>query len=219
MVKLIVYDLDGTLIDSAKIVSTVLNQMRTESGLEHLTIEQLVPWLSMGGEDLVANALEMPLGGVQPHLLEFRKRYSELATPEDSLYPGIKEALKDFSRLGYQLAVCTNKPRALAEKVLKETHLHSFFTYVNAGGDLPHKKPHPETLLSCLSHFGVDSKDAILVGDSMVDQALARATKVAFVQYLPGYDDGIELSYPQMKIDHHQKLEKLLSEFNKQGNS
>jgi phosphoglycolate phosphatase len=219
MVKLIVYDLDGTLIDSAKVVSSVLNQMRAEAGLQHLTVEQLIPWLSMGGEDLVANALEMQVEEVQPHLLEFRRRYSELATPEDSLYPGIQDVLNDFLSAGYRLAVCTNKPRALAEKVLKETKLNDFFGFINAGGDLPHKKPHPDTLLSCLSFFDVDARDAVLVGDSTVDQQLGKAANVAFVQFLPGYDDGIELIKPQMKIDHHEKLGNLLADLNKQGNS
>lgn len=219
MVKLIVYDLDGTLIDSAKIVCSVLNQIRAESGLVDLKLEKLVPWLSMGGEDLVANALEIPIQDVEQKLVEFRKRYSELITPEDSLYPGIKETLNDFSNSGYQLAVCTNKPRALAEKALRETELNSFFTYMSAGGDLPHKKPHPETLLSCLSYFRVKSLDAMLVGDSTVDQQLARAAKVAFVQFLPGYDDGIVLSNPKMKIDHHGKLGNLVSELSKWSNS
>jgi phosphoglycolate phosphatase len=215
MVRLIVYDLDGTLIDSAKIVSTTLNQMRIESGLHSLTVAQLVPWLSMGGETLVANALRIPLDDVHPHLLEFRKRYAETCTSEDSLYPGIKETLNNFVRLGYQLAVCTNKPRVLAEKVLKETQLNVFFSYLNAGGDLPNKKPHPETLLSCLSHLGVNSEDAVLVGDSTVDQELAKAAKVMFVQYAPGYDDGITLSSTQMKINHHWDLGNLLLELNK----
>jgi len=219
MTKLIVYDLDGTLIDSAKIVASVLNQMRTEIGLEDLEVEQLVPWLSMGGEDLVANALGLPVQGIEPHLIDFRKRYSEIDTPKDSIYPGTKEALSHFANSGYQLAVCTNKPRALAEKVLKETQLHDYFGHMNAGGDLPHKKPHPQTLLSCLEFFGVSSSDVILVGDSTVDQSLGRATNVAFVQYLPGYDDGIELANPLMKIDHHGKLENLLLDLNKQGNS
>ncbi|MBU3625039.1 HAD-IA family hydrolase [Polynucleobacter sp. JS-Safj-400b-B2] len=210
MAKLIVYDLDGTLIDSAKIVTSVLNQMRTERGLEHLEAEQLVPWLSMGGEDLVANALGLPVKGIQSHLTDFRKRYSEIDTPNDSIYPGIKETLNHFVNSGFQLAVCTNKPRVLAEKVLKETQLYDYFGYMNAGGDLPYKKPHPQTLLSCLEFFGVDSREAILVGDSTVDQSLAQATDVAFVQYLPGYDDGIELFNPQMKINHHRDLKNLI---------
>lgn len=215
MVKLIIYDLDGTLIDSAKIVAGTLNQIRAERGLEHLKAEQLVPWLSMGGEDLVANALGLPVQCIEPHLMDFRKRYSEIDTPMDSIYPGVREALNHFAKSGYQLAVCTNKPRALAEKVLKETQLHDYFGYMNAGGDLPHKKPHPQTLLSCLEFFGVGSRDAILVGDSTVDLNLGGTTNVAFVQYLPGYDDGIELANPLMKIDHHGKLENLLLSLNK----
>jgi phosphoglycolate phosphatase len=218
MVKLIVYDLDGTLINSAKIVKDILNQMRAEIGLQHLTIKRLVPWLSMGGEDLVANALEIPAEHIQSQLLKFRKRYAELITPEDSLYPGVKEVLSELSDQGYQLAICTNKPRGLAEKALKETQLHSFFAYLNAGDDLLHKKPHPENILSCLSYFGLSPQEAILVGDSKVDQALAMAAKVAFVQYLPGYDDGIELSNPQMKIDHHGELKNVISGLKKKGN-
>jgi phosphoglycolate phosphatase len=219
MVKLIIYDLDGTLIDSAIIVARVLNQMRTERRLDYLEVEQLVPWLSMGGEDLVANALELPVQGIERYLVDFRKRYYEMDTPSDSIYPGAKEALSHFANLGYQLAICTNKPRLLAEKVLKETQLHDYFGHINAGGDLPHKKPHPQTLLSCLEFFGIDSSDAILVGDSTVDQSLGESTNVAFVQYLPGYDDGIELCDIRMRIDHHQKLKNLLLDLNKQGNS
>jgi phosphoglycolate phosphatase len=215
MVKLIIYDLDGTLINSAKTVVNILNQIRNDRGLQPLTIKRLVPWLSMGGEDLVASALEIPVDDIHPYLLKFRKRYAELSTPEDSLYPGVKEALNELSNLGYQLAICTNKPRGLTEKILKETQLHSYFAYLNAGGDLLHKKPHPDNLFSCLSYFGLGSKEAILVGDSTVDQAMAMAAKVAFVQYLPGYDDGIELSNNQMKIDHHTELKNLISELKK----
>jgi len=206
MVKLIIYDLDGTLIDSAKIVSKIINQMRTEIGLESLTIKQLVPWLSMGGEDLIANSLEINSDRVHSYLFEFRQRYLELETPNESLYPGIKDVLNNLLKTGHKLAVCTNKPRVLAEKVLRETQLHDFFGYINAGGDLPYKKPHPDNLVSCLSFFDASSQDAILVGDSKVDQELGKATNVSFVQYLPGYDDGIKLIEPQMKIDHHSKL-------------
>jgi phosphoglycolate phosphatase len=218
-VKLIVYDLDGTLVDSAKIVASVLNQMRFERGLKQLGVGQLVPWLSKGGEDLVANALELPAEAIQQYLLDFRNRYSEMDTPNDSIYPGINESLSHFANSGYQIAVCTNKPRALAEKVLKETQLYDYFGYINAGGDLPFKKPHPQTLLSCLEYFGVDSGDTILVGDSTVDQSLGKATNVIFVQYLPGYDDGIKLDNPLMRIDHHGRLENLLLDFDKQRNS
>jgi phosphoglycolate phosphatase-like HAD superfamily hydrolase len=70
-----------------------------------------------------------------------------------------------------------------------------------------------------LSYFGVGSEDAVLVGDSTIDLELARAAKVQFVQYVPGYDDGIKLFNPRMKIDHHGALGNVLLELNIKGSS
>lgn len=193
MVKLIAYDLDGTLVDSALVVTTLLNQMRMEAGKPSLIKEQLLPWLSLGGEDLISKALNLAdEKNIYLCLKEFRRRYELLPTPSTSLYPNTLQTLERLRSSGYELAVCTNKPRNLATKVLDELGLMQYFEYLSAGGDLVTKKPAPQNLQVCLDFFKVKPFNSVLVGDSTIDQRIAKASKVHFVHYEPGYNDGVD---------------------------
>lgn len=207
MINLVVYDLDGTLIDSAEIVLYILNQMRKESGKQPIDRVNLLPWLSLGGEALVINAL----GLIQNHdnvgnyLDEFRYRYSKCVTQRTAVYPGVHETLDFLIGAGIKLALCTNKPRNLAEKVLCETELLNKFSFISAGGDLLTQKPSPDNLLICLKNFGILPSNTIFVGDSTVDQMVSNLTKVKFVHYAPGYNDGVH-EKNLLKINHHEEL-------------
>lgn len=201
--RTIVYDLDGTLVDSAIIVQDILNDMRSELGKPSLSKSDLIPWLSLGGEDLVGNALEVSTNSLSQAVSEFRRRYYLRPTPLDSVYPGVLETLERLAGESNRLALCTNKPRNLAEKVLRETGLARFFAFVSAGGDLPSKKPDRRNLDICLSYFSVSADEAVLVGDSKVDQMTAKTAGVSFVLFAGGYNDGVALTDSDRIIDHH----------------
>jgi phosphoglycolate phosphatase len=190
--KLVVFDLDGTLVDSASTVAEILNTMRIEIGRLPVPVGYFLPWISLGGDALVAHALEIPINIVGPHTKKFRDMYYELPTPSESIYSGAFEALEHLARRGLTLNICTNKPRRLAEKVLKETQLHQFFSFVCAGGDLPTNKPNPANLLACLSSKKNNFDDAYFVGDSSVDQLTSEKANVKFIFFESGYDDGVD---------------------------
>jgi phosphoglycolate phosphatase len=204
--KLIIYDLDGTLIDSAAIVGSILNGMRSELGKSQLDQHELVPWLSLGGDDLIFHALEIPRSRVQLYLEVFRNRYYQLPTPRESVYEGAREALNQLITSNIKLAICTNKPRKLAEKVLREIDLLDKFSFISAGGDLTTKKPDPRNLQICLENLAEEASHAFLVGDSSVDQQISTLAGVSFIQYAPGYDDGINAGEVSFKINHHSEI-------------
>jgi phosphoglycolate phosphatase len=202
--KLIVYDLDGTLVDSASVVADILNEIRVELGKKPLRKEAFYPWLSLGGEDLVGNGLGVSQNNISSYLTEFRHRYINRATPKDCVYDGVFECLDYLKQANFYLALCTNKPRVLAEKVLIDSGLKKYFEFIVAGGDLPNKKPHPSNLISCQNYFGVCAEQMILVGDSKVDQKLASNSNVPFIFYPHGYDDGVDIKFVCSRLDNHK---------------
>jgi phosphoglycolate phosphatase len=204
--KLVIYDLDGTLIDSALIVQSIINQMRREQGRDPIDKEKLIPWLSLGGEDLISNSLEVSGAELNRCLGEFRDRYYETPTPVKSVYVGAMETLERLHQLNIKLAICTNKPRKLADKVLTETGLFDKFSFISAGGDLPTKKPDPRNIELCFKGLSTAPKASIMVGDSTIDQRLAKLAGVPFIQYAPGYDDGVIVDDVSYKINHHLEI-------------
>ena len=191
--KGVIFDLDGTLIDSAPMVAGILNALRMEMGLAPLDAAAFVPWISLGGEQLIANALNTCEESTKQHLIEFRRRYATLSTPMECIYPKIDLVLTSLKNQGIALGIVTNKPRQLVDNVMQQTWLGSFFDHrhVIAGDDLPTRKPNPANLLTGISRFPLSTENAILVGDSTVDQHMARLAKVRFCFFSSGYDDGV----------------------------
>lgn len=204
--KLLIYDLDGTLIDSIGIVSKILNELRADLGKETLGRADLLPWISLGGVELIANSLGVDEKDARRYLAVFREQYFLRPTPLESVFEGVVDTLEYLINEGYDLAICTNKPRKLTEKVLMETGLERYFACLVAGGDMPTSKPDVRNLNFCLEYFDVDASDAILLGDSVVDQTMAHAAGVPFMFFQGGYDDGVDRELIQLSIDQHIQL-------------
>lgn len=205
--SLIIYDLDGTLIDSIEVVQLILNSLRKDLGLSPLKRIDFFPWISLGGEDLVRNALELSKQEDVRHFLSvFRSKYYDLPTPKETIFDGVFDCLKYLRAHEYQLAICTNKPRMLAEKVLNDTGLNVFFEFINAGDDLPTKKPGKENAQVCINYFGATTQTTLIVGDSSVDQQLAKSIDVPFIFYQHGYDDGVNKDSIEYCLSHHADL-------------
>jgi phosphoglycolate phosphatase len=202
----IVYDLDGTLIDSAQIVIEILNSMREERSLLALPGTHFKPWISMGGTAMIGAILEVDASQATALLLDFRSRYLATPTNPSSVFPQVHATLNQLQAFGIPLGLCTNKPRALTEKILAETGLDGHFEVVCAGDDLGTHKPHPNNLQFCLKKLNYLAENTFMVGDSRIDQQLAKACGASFAFYSGGYDDGVVIESHTCVIKDHNDI-------------
>lgn len=210
MYSTVVYDLDGTLIDSATTVMALLNDLRAERNLKPLSKLDLTPWLSIGGKSMMAAALNISVDAAQDYLDVFRARYHALPTDTATVYSDVHPTLSMLKSRGIRLGLCTNKPRQLTDKILSETGLDAYFEAVSAGLDLPTSKPHPNNLHLCLDSLDSRPEDALVVGDSCIDQTIALACGTGFVFFSRGYDDGVDQARCTLKIQHHTEIFNLI---------
>lgn len=186
-----VFDLDGTLVDSAPSIALTLEHMRRSRGMANsLALENVRRWVSLGAPELVRLALEEAAGDREADVAEFRSVYAGIPTPPHSVYTGIHEALQSLESAGLRLGVCSNKPQRLCEQVLRDVGIASFFRAV-VGGDVVRRcKPHGEHLLATLQATNIDRGAAVYVGDSRIDFQTAQAAGLPFVLAAYGYVDG-----------------------------
>jgi phosphoglycolate phosphatase len=190
---LIVFDLDGTLIDSAPDLAVAINAMLAEFGGEPLSVQEVRRMVGDGVAALVARALAARQRGQaeQARALQiFMRHYESNATSLTTAFPGAGAALQALQAAAIPLAVCTNKPARLSAAILARLGLAPYFGRVLGGDSLPFRKPDPRVLLSLLEAFDARAQDALLVGDSEVDAATAQAAGVPFVLMKHGYRRG-----------------------------
>ena len=188
--KVVVFDLDGTLTDSAPSIGAVLNGLRTERGLAPLPTQAYRGWISLGAAALVGAALDQPGAASPADVAGFRQRYAGTRGTQADLYTGIKDALALLEQAGLPMGVCSNKPHALCEKVLEETRIRRFFQAVAGGDAVQRSKPHPMHLAHTLELMRCDGQPFFFVGDSLIDAEAAAAANAVFLWASYGYADS-----------------------------
>ncbi len=190
--RYLIFDLDGTLVDSLNETSVILNQMREQRRLPPLPENSYRKLVSYGASALLDKAVGQCNEAMEDLILEFRSRYGKYKTSIGSVYLGVFEMLDELKQLGIRFAICSNKPNYLCNAVLKDTGLIRFFgDAVVAGGDAVQLKPHREPLDKAMALIGADPDRTALVGDSTVDQRTAKEANVSFLFYSGGYNDGV----------------------------
>lgn len=205
--SLVVFDLDGTLIDSAPDIAAALNAMLADYGREPLPVEDVRRMVGDGVAMLVARALAAGEGeraDPAEAAQTFMRHYESGATSLTTVFPGAVQALQTLRAAGIPLAVCTNKPARPTADILDTLGLARYFARVIGGDSLPFRKPDPRMLLTLLEAFAAGPERSLLVGDSEVDAATARAAGVPFVLVKHGYRRG-----PVEAIDCSAMLENL----------
>lgn len=190
---LIVFDLDGTLIDSAADLAAAINGMLADLGRAPLTVPEVRAMIGDGVAMLVSRALAArQCEHVDPALASrlFTQHYESDATARTTVFPGAEDALKTLHAASIPLAICTNKPARITGVILQALGLTGYFARVVGGDSLPFRKPDPRVMLALLEAFGVHPEEALLVGDSEVDAATAAAARVPFVLMTHGYHRG-----------------------------
>jgi phosphoglycolate phosphatase len=196
MFQLIVFDLDGTLVDSRRDLANATNALLVECGAAPLSEERIGRMVGDGAATLVARAFAAVNVGQPPDALDrFLRIYGDHLLDYTRPYPGILEAL-DHLRSRSRLAVLTNKPLASTRRILEGLALASYFPPdAVLGGDGPFpRKPDPTALRHLAVQAGVPLHDTLLVGDSAIDWRTARAAGIAacLVRYGFGFE-GVPL--------------------------
>ena len=177
----IVFDLDGTLIDSRRDITTAINRMRGELGLPPLALEQVVTMVGEGARLLVERALGPGFSSdqIDQNLKKYLGYYDEVCLDATRAYPGIDVMLAELARR-YSLALLSNKGEAFSRKILDGLGLTGFFREILGGDSLPTRKPDPAGLQILAGRLGVPLKDLLLVGDTWVDAETAHNAGCAF---------------------------------------
>ena len=216
--KLILIDLDGTLVDSVPDLALCVDEMMAGIGRPPHGEAKVRDWVGNGVERLVKRALVGQLEG-EPDQAEFERAYPlflELYARHNGersrLYPGVREGLDRLAAGDGQLGCVTNKAAQFTEPLLEALGIRDYFSIVISGDTLPRKKPDPLPLLHAAEHFGIDPQDALMLGDSVSDVRAARAAGFGVVCVSYGYNHGRDIGEagPDKVIDSFTELNYLL---------
>jgi phosphoglycolate phosphatase len=217
--KMILIDVDGTLVDSVPDLAYCVDVMMVRLGRAPYGETAVRDWVGNGVERLVRRALVGQLEG-EPTDADFDRAYpifldlyAENTSKRSVLYPGVREGLDWLRAAGYPLGCVTNKAAQFTEPLLKDLGVRDFFDIVISGDSLPKKKPDPLPLLHAAGHFGVAPADSLMIGDSVSDVSAARAAGFGIVCMSYGYNHGedIRLANPDAVIDSMVELQGLVA--------
>jgi phosphoglycolate phosphatase len=204
-IKLIIFDLDGTLIDSKIDITNALNYAMEPYFRGRLTPEDTVKLIGEG----ITRLIEKLVGGrgetVRAEVASrFLMHYTEHIVDHTKAYPGVQETLDKLG--GYLKAVISNKREALSKKVLGGLGLAKYFDIVIGSDTTPGKKPSPVPVLKALSELNVEPGGAVMVGDSNYDIDAGRAAGVATVAVTYGYRPREVIAHADYLIDRINDL-------------
>lgn len=209
MKRLVVFDLDGTLVDSTRDIATAFGVAieRVAPGTAPLDLDVVRALIGHGARNLVARGLERIglLHDPATVLPVFLEAYAACLLDTTRLYPGTAETLAALT--GRTLSVLTNKPGGLSRSILEGLGVDARFARVVGGGDGPASKPDPAGLLLLMKEFAATPAETLMVGDSPVDVATARAAGVEIAGVLYGLDPAnLREARPDFAISHPEQL-------------
>lgn len=189
MSAVVVFDLDGTLVDSAAAIRDIANIQMAELGLAPLDLAESRGYIGNGAPTFLQRALRAR--GVEDEdlfaarLHRFEELYATAPGEANTPFPGVDRAMRDLISAGNALALCTNKPTLPTEAVLAAHRWSDLFAAIVTGDTLAERKPHPAPLLEAARRAGGGS--VVYVGDSEVDAATAKAAGIPLLLYAHGY--------------------------------
>jgi len=171
--KLIVFDWDGTLMDSAAHIVNCLQNAITELSLEPKTDDELKNIIGLGLREALFALYPQATDEELTALVDrYRKHFFDQNTAPSELFTGARELVKELHAKDYFLAVATGKGRNGLDKVLKETGMGEYFPITRCA-DESHSKPHPQMMLDIIDYYGIEANEAIMVGDTEYDLQMA----------------------------------------------
>ena len=208
----VIFDLDGTLIDSAPDVAEALNRTLETVGRPRLPLKTIRTFIGHGARNMMQESLEATgdpnidctVDDMISCYLEF---YKKEPTKLTRVYPGVYDVLDEFTNHNMRLGICTNKPAIMTQIVLEELRLAPYFCGVSAGDDVEYQKPDGRHILETLNRMSASTEGAVMVGDSESDMAAAHQAGVGAIAVSYGYfSDSINEKYIDITIDSMTEL-------------
>lgn len=205
--KLLIFDLDGTLIDSLPDLIDATNHLRQNYHLAPLGSEEVRKLIGQGARSLVARALPTATPQQVEDGLEIFLSYNMAhIADKTTLYPGVVETLQALEGQGIPLCVLSNKNVGLCREVLAKLGIAQFFPAVFGADSFPFRKPSPEPVLALLKEFQVATRECVIVGDSINDMAAGEGAGVVTVGCSYGYGDSSELAGADYLVEDFPSL-------------
>jgi phosphoglycolate phosphatase len=198
-VKMVMIDLDGTLIDTVPDLAAAGNRMLADLGRPAWPPEKATTWIGNGVPRFVKRNLTGEMWAepeealFQQGLALFQKHYAAAVSALSRPFPGVVEGLDQLTAQGFALACITNKAEAFTLPLLKDLGLYKYFRLVLSGDSLPRQKPDPLPLHHACRHFGITPDHGVLVGDSSNDVEAARAAGMPVICVTYGYNHGHDI--------------------------
>lgn len=214
--SLIIFDLDGTLIDSASDLAAAINRMYAQLSLPTMSIDTIKSWVGNGSLTLVERALAAHDITDATRLTiaheMFLAEYATGSTDTTVAYHGTDLGIRQLKSAGFHLAICTNKPTRYLPKILMHFGWQEAFDVVLGGDALTVKKPNPAPLLHICQQLDISVDNAVMVGDSKNDILAGKAAQMTTLALRYGYNYGelIDKMNPDASFDDFETLVKYL---------
>ncbi|MDD7984545.1 HAD-IA family hydrolase [Lentisphaera marina] len=207
--KLLIFDLDGTLIDTREDLAAAVNEMRRSYNLPTLPLEKVVSYVGDGAQKLVERSLQGHELDLDEALETMLAAYKKNICVFSELYRDCHEFLTLMKSQGIAMAVLTNKPQAMTDVILKELDLDHFFDPILGPEGAGCHKPEPGGVFKCLEINMVQANETLMIGDHHTDLRVAQNASVdnAFFTRGMGNDGGIK---PTITFDTYKSLEAIL---------
>lgn len=187
----LLFDLDGTLVDSVRLTCAIIDAMLAERGADHRADPALARAMdAVGGAAMIAAVMGRHCRDPDAEIAEFRRRHALVETPADLAFAGVGAGLAALARAGHAMAICTNKPQPLAERILADLGLAAHFSVIIGAAPGRPRKPAPDAAQACLAGLGAAAQHALYIGDSAVDARTAAAAGVPLIIAGWGYGTG-----------------------------
>jgi phosphoglycolate phosphatase len=213
-IKLLLWDLDGTLVDSELDLAHAINAMLRHLERPELPVEVVAGYIGDGASMLVRRALGDPQdeGFVQRALEDFMAYYREHKLDNTKVYPGVMDTLQAIrDRSALQMAVLTNKPVGASRGICEGLGLSGFFSQIYGGNSFPTKKPDPHGARTLLEEYKVSPTEAVMIGDSQNDVLTANNAGMYSVGVTYGLSpESLKIHPPDVLIDRPGELLKVL---------
>lgn len=192
-IKLVIFDLDGTLVDSIDDLQSAMNVMLAKYGFLQKSRQDIENAIGTGALSLVEASLpENVRSNAKDYLPEFLSAYSACCTQKTYLLTGVQKTL-EFLKGQYELAVLTNKPEGFSREILEHLNINSYFSRVIGGDTIPSRKPDPKGIQHLLSEFNVEENEALIIGDGVPDVRAAKNAGIRCIALMNGYGKRADL--------------------------